>query len=281
MRTSHNPLRGKPASYQIKDIVLLVVTHLPCEDEPGYHKDRFEVVKTCLTTMREGANREHTFMVWDNGSNSTFRDWLQHIFSPDICILSQNIGKNHARAAAIRSLPLGSIVAYSDDDFYYEDDWLNPQLHILNKFNAALVTGDPIRTMFRWGCENTINWSNKHGKLEKGRFIPDEYEMDYATSIGRDWETHIKLTEKDIDYKVSYNGTDAYCVGHHAQFVSYVARILPALETPDDTAMPDEKPFDMRVNELGLRLSTIQRYTRHIGNVLDESFKKDLQLERV
>lgn len=280
MRTENNPLRGKPAPYSIKDIVLLVVTHLPCEEQPGYHKDRLEVVQTCLTTMRERCNREHTFFVWDNGSNSTFRDWLQHIFEPDICVLSHNIGKNHARANAIRALPLGAVVAYSDDDFYYEPDWLNPQLHLLHKFNAALVTGDPIRSMFRWGCESTINWARKHGKLEQGRFIPDEYERDYALSVGREWERHVELTKDDVDYRVSYNGSQAYCVGHHAQFVSYVAKILPALE-PSELAMQDEKPFDLRVAQIGLRLATIERYTRHIGNVLDDSFKKELEVERV
>ena len=100
MRTEHNPMRREAPPYSFKNIVFVVVTHLPCEEHPSYHKERFEVVKPCLETMRAGAHREHTFMVWDNGSNSTFRDWLQHIFEPDILVLSHNIGKNPARLAA-------------------------------------------------------------------------------------------------------------------------------------------------------------------------------------
>ena len=145
-------------------------------------------------------------MVWDNGSGNTLREWLLNKFNPDIAILSQNIGKNQARAAAMRMMPLSSIVAYSDDDFYYYDNWLNPQIKILNHFGAQLVTGYPCRTMFRWGCEETINWSNKHGKLEKGRFIPEQWERDYAVSIGRDPDYHIQEYTRpdDMDFRVSY-----------------------------------------------------------------------------
>lgn len=281
MRIGNNPLRFQPAPYQFKDIILLVVTHLPCEEVPGYHAGRLEIVKTCLTTMKNNAKRDHTFMVWDNDSKSEFRDWLQHIFEPDVLIMSKNIGKNQARANAIRMMPLSSVVAYSDDDFLYYDNWLVPQIRLLNHFNAQLITGYPVRTMMRWGNENTINWCNKHGKIERGKFIPDEWEYDYATSIGRDPEDHFKnhLTENDLDIRVSYNGSQAYCVGHHAQFVGYVAKIQNALD-PSGMAMDDEKPFDLRNDKLGLRLATTERLCRHMGNVMDDKLRSEIEAMR-
>ena len=273
MRTQHNPLRAQPAPYIIKDTVLLVVTHLPCEEEPGYHKDRMDVVKTCLTTMRERAGRKHTFFVWDNGSNETFRDWLRHIFEPDILVESKNIGKNQARAAAISTLPLGSIVAYSDDDIYFEENWLQPQIELLLHFpNVSAVSGMPIRTMMRWGNENTLKWAKENAKLEQGRFIPKEWEFDYADSIGRDHDTQIEYTLKDIDYRITYEGRKAYAHAHHAQFIGYTVKILPAMRESLDGAMPDEKPTDIMLDRAGLRLCTTERYCRHIGNVLDDSF---------
>lgn len=279
MRTEHNPLRFKPAPYRYKDIVCLVVTHLPCEDQPGYHKDRFEVVKTCLETMRGRAHRDHTFMVWDNDSNSTFRDWLQHIFEPDILVLSRNIGKNPARASAIQMLPLGSVVCYSDDDMYYDDNWLNPQMELLTIFpNVAAVSGNPVRTMFRWGVENTLAWAREHAKLEQGRYIPREWEDDFAISIGRDPQQHVEMSIKDVDYRITYEGKQAYATAHHAQFIGYAIKLLPALAYYNDSnAMSDEKPFDIAVDQAGLRLCTTQRYTRHIGNVLDESFRAEME----
>lgn len=284
-REGMNPLRFKPAPYTFKDIILLVVTHLPDYDEnipeTIYHKNRLEVVQHCLLSMRSRANRDHTFMVWDNDSGEVFRNWLYNDFRPDVTIFSQNIGKNPARAAAIRMMPLGSIVAYSDDDFYYYDNWLAPQIKILNHFQAQLVTGYPCRMMFRWACKPTLDWSNKHGKLEVGRFIPDGWEKDYAVSIGRDPDYHINEFTKteDNDYRVSYNGSQAYCHGHHAQFIGYVAKLLPGLSA-DGMAMSDERIFDESQSKLGLRLCTTERLTRHMGNYIHDELRQEI-MEKV
>ena len=275
-REGMNPLRFKPAPYKFGDVVCLVVTHLPAQDPTGYHARRLEVVQTCLLSMRAGARRDHTFMVWDNGSSDTFREWLYNEFKADVIVLSPNIGKNPARASAIRMMPLSSIVAYSDDDFYHYDNWLTPQIKILNHFGAQLVTGNAVRMMFGWACENTINWARKHGKVEQGRFIPEEWERDYAISIGRDPDYHMNEFSKDYeDVRVSYNGSQAYCVGHHAQFVGYVAKLLPGLEN-DGMAMSDERVFDEAQARLGLRLATIDRLTRHMGNVIHDELRREI-----
>lgn len=276
MRQGMNPLRLSPAPYALQDIVFVVVTHVPCEEQPGYHKERQEIVKTCLTTMRQNAKREHTFLVWDNDSRSDFRDWLQHIFEPDVLIQSRNIGKNNARAAAVNMLPLGSIVCYSDDDILYYDNWLQPQIDLLSNFpNVAAVTGYPVRTMFRWGCENTVRWARENGKLEQGRFIPKEWEMDYADSIGRSHEDQVKATLKDVDYRVTYDGMQAYTTAHHCQFIGYAVKLVQALQM-DNGAMPDEKPTDIRLDQIGLRLATTERLCRHMGNVMDDKIRAEL-----
>jgi hypothetical protein len=283
VRIGNNPLRNQPAPYQVKDVVCLVVTHLPCEESPGYHADRLEVVQTCLQTMRGNARRDVTFMVWDNDSRPEFRDWLQHIFEPDLLVFSRNVGKNQARANAIRMLPMGAVVAYSDDDILYYDNWLKPQLKLLNHFGAQLVTGYPLRVMFRWGNERTKAWAHKHGKVETGLFMPEAWERDYAVSIGRDPDEHMAqyLTPEDLDWRVSYNGSQAYLTGHHCQFVGYVAKIQQALVSYSG-AMDDEKPFDLANDKLGLRLATTERLCRHMGNVIDDQLRAEIsQLEAV
>jgi glycosyltransferase involved in cell wall biosynthesis len=276
MRIGNNPLRNQPAPYQFKDIIFVVVTHLPCEMSE-YHSERMEIVKVCLSTMRNNCHRDHSFVVWDNGSKSEFRDWLQHIFEPDMLVLSPNIGKNQARASAIRMLPPQAVVCYSDDDILYYDNWLEPQLKLLNHFGAQIVTGYPVRTMMRWGNERTIAWSNKNASLEIGRFIPNEWEKDYAVSIGRDPDYHVsEYTKRDLDYRVTYKGESAYCTSHHCQFIGYVARILGGLEYDYDGAMSDEKPFDIKMDLLGLRLATTERLTRHMGNVIDDKLRQEI-----
>jgi hypothetical protein len=274
MRQGQNPLRTQNAPYKMKDIICLVVTHLPCEEEPGYHKDRMEVVQTCLETMRNGIHREHTFMVWDNDSNSTFRDWLQHIFEPDVLVMSKNIGKNQARANAINTLPLGGVVCYSDDDIFFEDNWFNPQYELLYSFpKVAAVSGMPIRTMMRWGNENTLKWARENAKVKQGRFISPELEKDYAISIGREPQQHIEMTVKDIDYLIEYEDKKAYAHAHHAQFIGYVATVRNGMYV-DDMALTDEKPTDILLDKLGLRLCTTERYCRHMGNIMEDVFRR-------
>jgi hypothetical protein len=228
--------------------------------------------------MRNNSHREHTFMVWDNDSGEEFTWWLQSKFDADILILSKNIGKNQARAAAIQMMPLGSIVCYSDDDIFYYDNWLNPQIELLNHFpNVACVTGMPIRTMQRWGNENTLKWARANAKVKQGQFIPREWENDFADSIGRSHEKHIEMTIKDFDYLIEYDGKQAYAHAHHAQFIGYVAQIRNAIIPQDDMAMSDEKPTDIALDKVGLRLCTTQRYTRHIGNILDDNIRKEYE----
>ena len=266
MREGVNPQRQKKVD-AIDPVVFLVVTHLP--NTNGYHAERLEVVKLCLNSMRHNAEHEHSFFVWDNGSCNELRSWLQFDFKPDMLMLSKNVGKTAARTSAITMLPPRSIVAYSDDDILYMDNWLEPQLELLQHFpNVSTVTAYPVRTAFRWACENTIEWAKGH-KLDVGRFIPQEWEDDFCVSIGRDPAWHIGYTINDKDYRVTYKGKQAYCTSHHCQFVGYADHIKPHLHY-DNMAMGDEKPFDVAMDRAGLRLATVERYTRHIGNKIDE-----------
>ncbi len=279
MRLGNNPLRFAQAPNSIKDIVFVVVTHLP--DNHEYHKDRQEVIATCLQTMRDNAHRDHTLIVWDNGSHPDYVRWIQNVIHPDILIQSINIGKTAARTSAIQMLPLSSTVCYSDDDILYSDNWLQPQLDLLNSFpNVSVVSGYPVRTMFRWGNINTLEWARKNAKLEQGRFISREDENDYALSIGRDPQEHTEMTVKDVDYRITYNDKKAYATAHHCQFIGYSVKILPAL-VYDNFAMADEKPLDIELDKLGLRLCTTQRLTRHIGNVIDEKLRNDISFSPV
>lgn len=274
MREGNNPNRIAGAK-GFRQIVCVVVTHLPNLEEE-YHAKRLEVVQTCLTSMRAGAHVDHTFMVWDNGSCPEFTNWLVNEFRPDMLMLSANIGKTAARTSAIRMLPEKAIICYSDDDIYFYDDWLQPQLDLLQNFpNVACVTGYPVRTAFRWGTENTLNWARKNGKVEKVRLLPRKWEDDFAISLGRDPEWHAKYSANDYEYIVTYQGKRAYCTAHHCQFVGYQEQ-LAKVATYDGKAMGDERVLDIALDKIGLRLATTNRLARHIGNVIDDALRKEI-----
>jgi hypothetical protein len=278
-RVGQNPNRLSPAD-RLKPIVLAVVTHLP--NFEGYHAKRLEVVRTCLTSMTQHADMPHSVAIWDNGSHPTFREWVKDEIKPDVFIESVNLGKNTGRTALTRILPPETIVCYSDDDMYFYPGWLSPQVDLLKHFpNVATVTGYPVRTSFRWGNENTLAWARKNGKVETGKFIPRQWEDDFAVSVGRDPGWHASYTADDVDHRVTYRDKQAYLTSHHCQFVAY-AGVVGRVVTWDNKAMADERPFDFTLDELGLRLATTERYTRHIGNVLHDELREEIaRYERV
>lgn len=272
MRRGENPNRNKEAA-TYTDIVMTCVTHLP--NQVGYHAKRLEVIQTCLESQRRG-HEDKTMVVWDNASCDALREWLQYEFKPDILILSENLGKNQARCSIAHMLPADRIMTYSDDDIFFYPGWMEEQLEILGHFpNVSCVSGYPIRTSFRWGCGNTIKWAEENAKLDKGRFLPKQWEDDFAVSIGRDIQDHVERTVKDFDYRVTYKRRRAYCTSHHCQFISPV-RVIRMINQYAAYAMPDEKPFDIAMDQIGLRLSTTERYTRHMGNVIDDALRNDI-----
>lgn len=273
MRVGNNPNRQKRAA-KMKDIVLGVVTHLP--NLTGYHAGRLEVVKTCLTTMTQNAGMSYTLAIWDNDSCDEFRQWVQDELKPDIFVQSINVGKTHGRTALARLVPPGKVFCYSDDDMFFYPNWLAPQLDLLNSFpNVACVTGYAVRTAFRWGNKNTLAWAHSHAKVESGRFLPQEWEDDFALSVGREPSWHRDYTKNDVDYRITYNGKQAYATAHHCQFIAK-SEVISRVTSFDNMAMGDERVLDEVLDTLGLRLATTERLSRHIGNVLDDNIRKEL-----
>ncbi len=271
-RIGQNPNREKPAPERISDIVLTCVTHLP--NFEGYHANRLEVVQKCLTSMRNNAGGNYTVVVWDNGSCGDFLEWVEHEYKPDIFIGSGNVGKSVARAALFGMLDPDTIVNYSDDDIYYYPNWLSPQIKLLKHFpEVSCVTGYPVRTAFRWGVENTI----KRLKPTFGRFIPKEWEDDFARSIGRDVAFQAAYTADDKDIMVEYNGMKAFATSHHCQHIGRAGLLATAArKVMTYGAMSDERPYDIALDKIGNRLATLQRYTRHIGNIFDDNLQRDI-----
>lgn len=278
MRVGNNPLAGRPAPHVLAPVVFLVAVHLPGL-YTAYHKNRLEVIQTCLTSMTQNANTEYSLIVWDNGSIPEVRVWIEDMIRPDIYVTSKNVGKSAARKAMLNMISPDSIACYSDDDIYYYPDWFIPQKELLEHFpNVACVSGYAVRTSFRWGNENTKRWAKKNALLEMGKLIPKQHEDDFALSVGRTPDFQADYTKMDFDYRITYKNKQAYATSHHCQVIGY-ARTLARATQIDYDAMGDEKVFDIALDKLGLRLATINRLARHIGNVLDEDFKKQIKLE--
>lgn len=273
MREGINPNRhNAPDGYA--PYIASAVVHLP--NFEGYHEQRFEVVKVSLETMRKNAGLNCQTLIWDNGSCAEFRDWLMNEYKPDHVRFGTNVGLSSGRAGIVRMLPPSTIVAVADDDMYYYPDWFKAQVELMHAFpNVGQVSGYPVRTQMRWGNHETIRWANKTAKVEYGKFIPDEWDKDFCDSIGRDYNWHLAYTlgNGDRDIRITYQGVKAYAFAHHCQFICEAGKLAPLMQYTNE-AMSDDKIFDNAVDATGmLRLTTVERMTRHIGNVLDADLK--------
>jgi len=273
MRHGNNPLRTKRVpSYA--PVVLAVITHLP--DLKDYHKDRLNVVKCCLETMRANAGADNfQVLVWDNGSCDKLTHWLKRSYQPDFLITGPNLGKTTARTSILRMLPDKTIVGVSDDDMFYYPDWLKAHLEVMTVYpNVGTVSGWPVRTQHRFHNGFTITWAKRAAKLEYGHFISKQEDLDFCTSIGRDYGYQVKTTTKDMDAKITFRGVEVYGTGHHCQFLGRAGTLAP-LDEFSTEAMRSERYFENKVDQAGLlRLTTYKRYTRHIGNVLDPELEE-------
>jgi hypothetical protein len=129
-----------------------------------------------------------------------------------------------------------------------------------------------VRTQFRFHNKSTLAWGKKYAYgYERGKFISPQEDKDFCDSIGRDYMGfQIHYTRNDYDIKLTYKGVETYATGHHAQWMGY-AGVIGKYVSYDKEAMADERPFEKAVDEAGLlRLTTFERTTQHIGNVLPE-----------
>lgn len=269
MRIGNNPNRSAAAPAYLRPVALHVNVYLP--NLEGYHAQRMEVVKTCLTTMVQGARMPHTLIITASDTMPEMLRWIEEVLQPDIFINCKNFGKTASRKMIAQMLPPETILGYSDDDMLFSNNWLAPQIELLKGFpNVACVSGYPVRTSFRWGNDNTKAWARAEARLTAGRFIPNEWERDFCVSIGRDYAEHIKTSADDVEYLIDYKGMQAYATSHHCQQIGYAGVINKVLKY-NGLAMGSERQFDEDLDKLGLRLATTKRLARHIGNIMDDS----------
>lgn len=271
MRVGNNPNRFGRHDVNFPATLGAVITHLPHQRE--YHAGRLEVIKISLTTMRRAGI---PILIWDNGSCGALRDWLREEFKPEYLILSGNVGKVFAKSAIFHMLPPSTMVAFSDDDILYYPHWLDAHMDIFRAFpNVGMVSGWPVRIAHNWGNTYTLEWAARFAKIERGLFISAEDERDYCLSVGLDYAEHSHRRDLE-DIRITYGAYQAYAAAQHCQFVARAGAVAPYCEFASQVVKA-EREFDVMVDAAGLlRLTTTQRYTLHMGNVIDGRLRDEI-----
>lgn len=300
-RVGVNPARGKETRQRPNPVTVAMITYIP--DLSGYFAQRLEVLKVSLASLLRHTKPPHDVMIFDNGSCPEAVSYLETLRAEggvDYLLLSRrNLGKIDAMRILFQAAP-GEIIAYSDDDVFFYPHWLEAHLEILDTFpRVGMVSGVAVRNAAfhaNRSLEALIKAQEQEERavpglrIERMRHIPDEWEADWAQSTGREVEAHLQATRNHEDWVLSFNreGQIIKAIGsaNHFQFVSPKEIILQALPTRwTGKLMGAMIELDEAVDALGyLRLSTAQRYTRHLGNVLspqllEEARRLGLHLE--
>lgn len=280
-RIGINPARGGTAARLPERVTVAILTYLPSLD--GYFAQRLEVLKLSLASLKAHTSLPHDLFIFDNGSCEPAVEYLSGLKSAgqvDYLLLSQrNIGKIDALRVLFNAAP-GELIAYADDDILFYPGWLQASLEVLDAFpQAGMVSGAPLRggsSHAMHALEALVSAGSPGFEARRERLISDDWERDWALSTGRDPEAHLAETRDQLDLvlRSARPGSSGYveAVGgaNHFQYLAPKQTLLKSLPSAwTGRLMGWMIELDEAVDRLGcLRLSTTQRFTRHLGNSL-------------
>ncbi len=281
-RVGINPARGKFTAYRPTRVTAAVLTFVPHLD--GYFRQRLDVLRLTLASLRAHAGQPLDLMVFDNGSCAPVVDALRELRDQGVIqyllLSGSNIGKIGAFQMIFNAAP-GELVAYCDDDIFFYPGWLDVHLRIMDAFpKVGMVCGAPVRNAANYTRQTaellTAAWGGSL-TVSHSRRIQDEWEADWASSTGRDPQEHLTATQDHLDLVVKSGEVEAIASGNHFQFLARKKAIQEAL--PEDWSgklMGKMVELDYAVEDLGyLRLSTVDRCVRHIGNLVSPALAEE------
>jgi glycosyltransferase involved in cell wall biosynthesis len=167
----------------------------------------------------------------------------------------------------------GDLIAYCDDDVLYYPGWLEAQLKVMDTYpKVGMVSGAPVGYSSEEAVHAVEAFIRDNTDLISLVFkerVPD-WERSWAVSTGRSAEDHLHWIKDNPQRLLEYRGVQAIQSAKHFQFITPKEVIRAAFE-PDWSGllMDGLVELDQAVDELGyLRLTTPERFVRHIGNTL-------------
>lgn len=284
-RLGINPARGKFSEYKPARVTVAMLTYIPHLD--GYFRHRLEVLKLALGSLRRNTTLPYDLFIFDNGSCSEVVDYLRQLRDAGdiqyLLLSDKNIGKIGALKVMFNALP-GELAAYSDDDILFYPGWLEAHLEVLEKFpQVGMLSGVPVRNASKHAMQTLQRFESEASHVMSvvhERRIADEWEQDWALSTGRDPILHLEATKNEMDIVVKIDNLEAIAGANHFQFVGPKDVIIGALPNEwSGKLMGHMVELDEAVDNMGyLRLSTTQRFTRHIGNTISEELARDVKV---
>lgn len=273
-RIGMNPARHRVSDYTPARVTVAMLVYLP--HLTGYFQHRFDVVKLSLASLLHNTELDYDLLIFDNGSCEEVKAWLHMLEETGsvrfLFISSENIGKLNALRLLVGAAP-GELIAYTDDDTFFYPGWLSAHVELHDAFpKVGMVSGSPERTLFDHGIQSNIRLaqSDPEVSITYGKQIPEEWEREWAIALGNDPDDFLQQVHNLEDIIVERRGVRAYATACHNQFLSpkpIMQKFL--LGQWSGRLMGGLNELDSAIDADGyLRLTTIDRTTRLIGNVV-------------
>jgi hypothetical protein len=283
-RIGMNPARHRKTDYQPAEVTVVVLVYIP--HLSGYWEHRFDVLRLCLETIFRHTEVPFDLMIFDNACCEEVKGYFRELQDLGqlryILSSSENIGKLGALNLISGAVP-GKVIAYTDDDTFFYPGWLRAHLDILDSFpNVGMVSGSPERTLFDHGIQSNLRFAEMEPDvhLHYGKTIPEAWEREWAISLGKDVPSFLEQISKLDDIVMERDGKKVYATACHNQFVMPKSIAMKFLQDGwSGRLMGGMNEFDNAVDEAGyLRLTTLDRTTRLIGNLVSPAMAEEAKL---
>lgn len=270
MRKGQNPAKSVDQVAKPERITVAVLNYIPFVS--GFFAEMPEVLKACLTSLRNDPGLPFDLMVFDNGSCREVQQYLLDERTAGriqyLMLSEKNLGKGGAWNIIFNAAP-GEIVAYADNDVFFYPGWLSRSVEILETYpKAGMVTARPFATKNDY-LTSTFSWieNQQDVTLEKGKLIPIDDHRAFGMSIGHSAESAVKGYEKSITYKATYKGVSAFVGASHWQFSAYKSVVQQFLPFDMSKPMGQVIQLDRKINDNGyLRLMVSDPLAMNMSN---------------
>lgn len=289
MRVGQNPAKLDMPAYQPPRLAIATLVYIPFQE--GYFAQSLEVIGYHLASVHQYTPEPFNYLVFDNGSCAEVQRELQALHEAgwiDWLILSRhNLGKTGALNFILAGLP-NEWICYADSDMLFRPGWLEESWKIERSFpNIGMIGAQVVFPDWEEDKGNTAFRKTSDPRFYFDQIKPEAWILDeYCRGRGISGEREKFYRNMLLDRVTNREtGVQALLGGNsHQQFLARRAVLQEILPLPASRQLSRKEDTyqDVELDRRGyLHLTTTVPYLYHMGNVVDEALRPELDRLRL